>query len=202
MSRSISRARWTRRARWAAVPVAVIASGAIISTASYSAFSATTSNPTSNWSTGTVQLTDDDADVALFSASNLVPGDSGTKCITVTSKGSAPSAVRLYGTSATTTNSLSSYLDLTVQQGTGGSSASCDSFTPSSQNAQVFSGTLADFASQRTGYANGAPTWSPAGTTTESRSFKFTYTLNQSTPNSGQDSRAAIAFTWEAQTTR
>lgn len=200
MSRSISRARWTRRARWAAVPVAVIASGAIISTASYSAFSATTSNPTSNWSTGTVQLTDDDADVALFSASNLVPGDSGTKCITVTSKGSAPSAVRLYGTSATTTNSLSSYLDLTVQQGTGGSSASCDSFTPSSQNAQVFSGTLADFASQRTGYANGAPTWSPTGTTTESRSFKFTYTLNQSTPNSGQDSRAAIAFTWEAQT--
>ncbi|MBF4602233.1 hypothetical protein ITJ55_15610 [Frigoribacterium sp. VKM Ac-1396] len=200
MSRSISRARWTRRARWAAVPVAVIASGAIISTASYSAFSATTSNPTSNWSTGAVQLTDDDADVALFSASNLVPGDSGTKCITVTSKGSVPSAVRLYGTSATTTNSLSSYLDLTVQQGTGGSSTSCDSFTPSSQNAQVFSGTLADFASQRTGYANGAPTWSPAGTTPESRSFKFTYTLNQSTPNSGQDSRAAIAFTWEAQT--
>lgn len=200
MSRSISRARWTRRARWAAVPVAVIASGAIISTASYSAFSATTSNPTSNWSTGTVQLTDDDADVALFSASNLVPGDSGTKCITVTSKGSAPSAVRLYGTSATTTNSLSSYLDLSIQQGTGGSSSSCDSFTPSSQNAQVYSGTLADFASQRTGYANGAPTWSPAGTTTESRSFKFTYTLNQSTPNSGQDSRAAIAFTWEAQT--
>jgi len=200
MSRSISRARWTRRARWAAVPVAVIASGAIISTASYSAFSATTSNPTSNWSTGTVQLTDDDADVALFSASNLVPGDSGTKGITVTSKGSAPSAVRLYGTSATTTNSLSSYLDLTIQQGTGGSSTSCDSFTPASQNAQVFSGTLADFASQRTGYADGAPTWSPAGTTAESRSFKFSYTLNQSTPNSGQDSRAAIAFTWEAQT--
>jgi hypothetical protein len=200
MSRSISRARWTRRARWASVPVAVIASGAIISTASYAAFSATTSNPTSNWSTGTVQLTDDDSDVALFSASDLVPGDTGTTCITVTSQGSTPSTVRLYGTSATTTNSLSSYLDLAIEQGTGGSSASCDSFTPAGQDSQVFSGTLADFASQRTGYANGAPTWSPTGTTAESRSFRFTYTLDESTPNSGQDSRAAIAFTWEAQT--
>jgi Tfp pilus assembly protein PilW len=200
MSRSISRARWTRRARWAAVPVAVIASGAIISTASYSAFSATTSHPTSNWSTGTVQLTDDDSDVALFSASNLMPGDAGTKCVTVTSTGSLPSAVRLYGTAATTTNSLSSYLDLTIQQGSGASSASCDGFTPASQGAQVFSGTLADFASQRTGYANGAPTWSPTGTTAEARSFKFSYSLSQSTPNTGQDSRAAIAFTWEAQT--
>jgi hypothetical protein len=200
MSRSISRARWTRRARWAAVPVAVIASGAIISTASYSAFSATTSNPTSNWSTGTVQLTDDDSDVALFSASNLMPGDAGTRCITVTSTGSLPSAVRLYGTAATTTNSLSSYLDLTIRQGSGASNASCDGFTPASQGAQVFSGTLADFASQRTGYATGAPTWSPTGTATESRSFEFSYTLGQSTPNTGQDSRAAIAFTWEAQT--
>lgn len=200
MSRSISRARWTRRARWAAVPVAVIASGAIISTASYSAFSATTSNPTSNWSTGTVQLTDDDSGVALFSASNLMPGDTGTKCITVTSTGSLPAAVRLYGTAATTTNSLSSYLDLTIRQGSGASSASCDGFTPANQGAQVFSGTLADFASQRTGYANGVPTWSPAGTTAESRSFEFSYSLSSSTPNTGQDSRAAIAFTWEAQT--
>ena len=200
MSRSISRARWTRRARWAAVPVAVIASGAIISTASYSAFSATTSNPTSNWSTGTVQLTDDDSDVALFSASGLMPGDTGTRCITVTSTGSLPSSVRLYGTAATTTNSLSSFLDLTIQQGSGASSASCDGFTPASQGAQVFSGTLADFASQRTGYATGAPTWSPDGTAAESHSFKFTYALSQSTPNTGQDSRAAIAFTWEAQT--
>ena len=200
MSRTISRARWTRRARWAALPVAVIASGAIISTASYSAFSATTSNPTSNWSTGTVQLTDDDSDVALFSASGLKPGDTGTKCITVTSKGTLPSAVRLYGTSATTTNSLSSYLDLRVVQGTGGSSASCDGFTPATQDAQVWSGTLADFAGQRTGWATGASTWSPSGTAPESRSFQFTYTLSSATPNTGQDSRAALAFTWEAQT--
>jgi len=206
MSRSIRRARWTRRARWAALPVAVIASGALISTASYSAFSAVTANPTSNWSTGSVQLVDDDSDAALFTASNLVPGDTGTKCITVTSKGSAPSTVRLYGTGATTTNQLSSYLDLVVTQGTGGSSASCTGFTPSTSadgtrdESQVFSGTLADFGAQRTGYATGAATFAPTGTAPESRTFKFTYSLRSTTPNTSQDSKAAVAFTWEAQT--
>ena len=88
----------------------------------------------------------------------------------------------------------------TGSQGAGGSSASCDGFTPATQDSQVWSGTLADFASQRTGYATGAPTWSPSGTAPESRSFQFTYTLSSATPNTGQDSRAAIAFTWEAQT--
>ncbi len=72
MSRVSPRA--ARLAAWIAVPAALVASGVVVSTASYSAFSATTTNPTSNWTAGTVALSDDDANTALFTAANLKPG--------------------------------------------------------------------------------------------------------------------------------
>ncbi len=81
-----------------AIPAAVAVSGLVVSQASYSAYSATTVNPTSNWTTGTVALTDDDANTAAFTAANLKPGSTGTKCIAVTSTGTLASAVKLYGT--------------------------------------------------------------------------------------------------------
>src|SRR5262245_56233961 len=90
----------------AAVPMAVLASGGLVWQSSYSAFSATTSNPTNNWTAGTVALSDDDSNTAMFTASNLKPGATGTKCIAVTSTGSLASTVKLYGTSYATTNAL------------------------------------------------------------------------------------------------
>src|SRR5262245_48900012 len=108
----------------ASIPIAVLASGAMVWHASYSAFSATTSNPTNNWAAGTVALTDDDSNTAMFtlaSAGNLKPGSTGSKCIVVTSNGSLPSAVKLYGTAPATTKNLSDYLTLTVDEGTAAS---------------------------------------------------------------------------------
>ena len=104
-----------------AIPAAVIASGGLVWASSYSAFSATTASPTNNWTSGTVALADDDANTALFTASNLKPGATGAQCITVTSTGSLASTVKLYGTNYATTNDFASQLTLTVQQGTGGS---------------------------------------------------------------------------------
>ena len=74
--------------------MAVLASGGLVWQSSYSAFSATTSNPTNNWSAGTVALSDDDSNTAMFTASNLKPGATGTKCIAVTSTGSRASGPR------------------------------------------------------------------------------------------------------------
>ena len=82
----------------AAIPMAVLASGGMVWQSSYSAFSATTVSPTSNWTAGTVALSDDDNNTALFTATNLKPGATGTKCIAVTSTGSLASTVKLYGT--------------------------------------------------------------------------------------------------------
>jgi hypothetical protein len=71
-------------AKWSSVPAALVLSSALVWHASYSAFSATADNPTSNWAAGTVALADDDSSTALFSATNLKPGSTGTKCIVVT----------------------------------------------------------------------------------------------------------------------
>jgi hypothetical protein len=189
-----------RVAAAASIPIAMVASGAMVWHASYSAFSSTTSNPTSNWAAGTVNLTDDDSNTAMFNVTtdgNLKPGSTGTKCIAVTSNGSLPSVVKLYGTSYSTTKSLSDYLTLTVDEGTGGSSSSCTGFTSSSQ---IFNGTLTAFGTGKTNYSNGAGgAWHPTGSGSETKVYKFTYTLSATTPDTSQGGTAAIGFTWEAQ---
>ena len=74
-------ARTAKWAKWAAVPAALLVSGLAVSQASYSAFSDSTTNPASTWAAGTVKLTNDSPATALFTASNLKPGDTGTKCL-------------------------------------------------------------------------------------------------------------------------
>jgi hypothetical protein len=186
-----------------AVPVALVASGLVVAQSSYSAYSATTVNPTSNWATGTVALTDDDANTAAFTAANLKPGATGSRCIVVSSTGTLPSAVRLYGTGATTTKALASNMTLSVTQGTGGSFGSCTGFTPLASGSSVYSGTLADFASNATGFSSGVGSWATAGVpasgAAETRTYQLTYTVKADAPDSTQGAAAAMGFTWEAQ---
>jgi hypothetical protein len=180
----------------AAAPVALLASGGMVWAASYSAFSATTVNPTSNWTAGTVALSDDDSNTALFTASNLKPGATGTKCIAVTSTGSLASTVKLYGTAYSTTNALSSNVNLKVEEGTGATTASCTSFVAGST---LYDGTMAAFGTGRTSFATGVGSWAPTGSASETKSYKVTYTLSTSTPDSAQGGTAALGFTWESQ---
>jgi hypothetical protein len=197
------RHRFSKRvAAAASIPIAMVASGAMVWHASYSAFSATTSNPTSNWAAGSVALTDDDSNTAMFTlgtAGNLKPGSTGSKCIVVTSNGTLPSAVKLYGTSPATTNQLSTYLTITVDEGTGGSfSGGCGAFTSTQQ---IYNGTLANFGATKTNYSSGVGSWQPTGTAGETKVYKFTYTLSSTTPDTSQGGTASIGFTWEAQNT-
>ncbi|GGL05182.1 hypothetical protein JOE58_003195 [Curtobacterium luteum] len=197
MSRVTPRA--ARLAAWIAVPAALVASGVVVSTASYSAFSATTVNPTSNWTAGTVALSDDDANTALFTVTGLKPGSTGTNCIAVTSTGSLPSTVKLYGTNAATTNALATNINLTVEQGTGGGFGSCTGFTAAATSGTLYTGTVGGFGSTSTNFASGIGTWAPTGTASETRVYRFTYTVPTSAPNSIQGGTAALGFTWEAQ---
>ena len=191
------------RSRWiapSAILAGLVVSAGVVWQASYSAFSAPTSNPTSNWAAGTVALADDDAGTALFSASGLKPGSTGQKCIAVTSNGTLPSTVKLYGTGAATTNALSSSINVTITQGTGGTFLNnCSGFTPLGTGSSVFTGTLATFASASTSFATGLGTWAPTGSAPETRVFQLTYTLDPAAPNSAQGGTAALGFTWEAQ---
>ena len=186
---------------WSSIPVALVGSAALVWHASYSAFTATTSNPTNNWAAGSVALSDDDSNTAMFTASNLKPGSTGVKCIAVTSSGSLPSAVKLYGTSYAQTKGLGANINLSIEEGTGGSSTSCAGFTPLVTGGTIYSGTVDNFATTKTGYNSGVSSWAPTGTAAESRSFRVTYTLSNSTPDSAQGGTAALGFTWEAQNT-
>ena len=197
MSRVTPRA--ARLAAWIAIPAALVASGVVVSTASYAAFSSTTVNPTNNWTAGSVALSDDDNNTALFTASNLKPGSTGANCITVTSTGSLPSAVKLYGTNVTTTKDLAANVNLTVEQGTGGGFGSCSGFTPAATGSSLYSGTVAGFGAASTNYATGVGTWAPTGTASETRVYRVTYTVSSTAPNTVQGGTAALGFTWEAQ---
>ena len=180
----------------AAVPVALLASGGLVWQASYSAFSATTASPTNNWSAGTVALSDDDSNTAMFTASNLKPGATGTKCIAVTSTGSLASTVKLYGTSYATTNALAANINLKVEEGTGATSSSCAGFTGGTT---LYDGAMSTFGTTKTSFANGVSSWAPTGSANETKSYKITYLLSSSTPDSAQGGTAALGFTWESQ---
>jgi hypothetical protein len=186
-----------------AIPAAIAVSGVVVSQASYSAYSATTVNPTSNWATGTVALNDDDTNTAAFTAANLKPGATGSRCIVVTSTGSLASAVKLYATTPTTTKNLAANITLTITQGTGGSFGTCTGYTPLATGASVYTGTLDGFGTTATSYSTGLGSWTPAvnpaGTANESRTFQITYTVKSDAPDTTQGGTAAVGFTWEAQ---
>ena len=201
MSHTTSRPsrRFTKIVSLAVAPMALLVSGLIVGQASYSAYSATTVNPTSNWSTGTVALRDDDRNVAAFTASGLQPGDTGERCIVVTSTGSMDSIVKLYATGPTSTKGLSSYIDLSITQGTGGSFGSCDGYTPSGE---VFGGTLEAFGARHTDYTSGVGPWFTTGGKEESLTYRISYTFSTEAPNTTQGGTASVGLTWEAQTGR
>lgn len=195
-------ARWLK---WAAIPAALGLSAVVVAQSSYAAFSADTANPTNNWSAGTVALTDDDSNTAMFTATNLKPGSTGQKCIVVTSSGTLPSQVKLFGTNPATTSNLAGSINLAVVQGAGGSfGGGCSGFTPLATGSSVFSGSLASFGASATNFATGVPgtgAWAPTGASAESRTYQFTYTVDPNATNAIQGGTASIGFTWEAQNT-
>lgn len=187
---------WPRSAVAAAIVTAGLClSAATVWHASTAAFNATTTSGSNSWTTGTVALADDDAGAAMFSATGMVPGSTGTRCITVTYGGDVASTVRLYGSSPSTTNALASSINLTVEEGTGGSFASCTGFTPSSA---IYTGTVDGFATTKTAFASGIGSFAP-DTVGQSMVYRFTWTLDAATPGSAMGGTAALGFVWESQ---
>ena len=180
----------------AAIPAAVLVSGALVWQSSYAAFSSTTSNPTNNWAAGSVTLADDDSNTAMFTAANMKPGATGVKCIAVTSSGSLASTVKLYSTSYSTTNALAANINLKVEEGTGATTASCAGFTGVST---LYDAALSGFGTTKTGFATGVSSWAPTGAASETKSYRITYTLSAGTPDTAQGGTAALGFTWESQ---
>ncbi|MBL8931288.1 MAG: hypothetical protein JNL54_14305 [Kineosporiaceae bacterium] len=180
----------------AAVTIGLLGGGLLVRQGTNAAFTATTSNGASNWAAGSVTIGDDDSGTALFTASGLVPEDTGSKCIRVTYTGTVTSAVKLYVSSSA--GSLADYLDVVVEEGSGGGNvgdfSSCSTFSGST----IYSGTLAAMASAKTGFATGVGSFAPTGSG-QFKVYKFTYTLNELTPNGQQSETASATFQWESQ---
>jgi predicted ribosomally synthesized peptide with SipW-like signal peptide len=177
--------------------------GILAGAGTLSAFSATTSNSANSFAAGTVAISDNDSNGAIFSMTGMKPGSTDSGCIEVTYTGSLASTVRLYGTTAGT--GLDPYITLVVTRGTisSGSFDSCTNFSADATdyigagNGIIYNGTLQAFADN---YAAGLvePTaGSPESwTTSEIHSYKFQVTLQDN--DSAQNLTATQTFTWEA----
>lgn len=185
--------------RGGVLAMALAVSSFVVMQSSESAFTATTVNSANAFSAGTVAIVDDDTASAMFTVTNMKPGDSAVDCIVVTYEGTIanPAAVKLYSGNYTDSGDFADYLNVTVEEGTGGSFGSCGGF--SATGTIVSSVVLSTFDTTYTNYATGAGAWDPSGTP-ESKTYRFTIELDGGTPDAEQgESVSALVFTWEVQ---
>ncbi|CAA9372596.1 MAG: hypothetical protein AVDCRST_MAG47-1372 [uncultured Nocardioidaceae bacterium] len=184
----------------AATPVAILAAGALVWQSSYAAFSGTTRNSGNDWATGAVALTDDDAGSARFQVASMVPGQTETKCITVTANASVPGVVKGYAVNPVPSAAgLENYVKIGIVSGDGGGFGSCDGFV--GDTTVIPSGTSLKTLAGVDSYAAGAGGWNvTAGT--QSRTYRITWTfdttgLTQTQVDQLQGARTGIDLQWE-----
>jgi hypothetical protein len=186
--------RWRFRAGRQLAPLAaavgLVVASALVWQSTHAAFTGRSVNPNNSWTASRVTLTEDSSATALFSVANLKPGDTGSRCILLTYGGDVAGTVKLY---ASAPGALGTYLDLTVERGSGGGFSSCTGFTPA---ATAYTGTLSGLASTATGYASGVGSYVLTGNGA-TVAYRISYTVQDTT--SAQGTSVTAAFTWEVQ---
>ncbi|MGZ5213249.1 MAG: TasA family protein [Actinomycetota bacterium] len=171
--------------------------GTVAGMGTFSAFSDTTTNTGNVFDAGTVAISDNDLNSAMYNVTDAAPGTNVQACIQVTYTGSLDSTVSLYGSPV---GAIGQYVDLTIEKGTGsGAFPDCTGFTP--QGGAVYAGTLGDFASTRTDFASGVavnPGAQAAWLQDDVLVYRFTLTLQDDDSAIGLQS-GPHSFTWEAQ---
>ncbi|MFD4588747.1 hypothetical protein [Streptomyces sp. NPDC058434] len=199
---SLRRLPWTKVIAYALpVPLGLALSGGLVWRASHAAFAGVTSNSGNRWSAGSLNLTNDSGGLPMFQITNMTPGQSGSRCIAITSSSTLPANIKLYSShAAVPANDISPYINLTIEDGTGGTFNSCAGFTPN--GATDYTGTLDNFLTTRTNYANGVGPWAVSGSPPQTISYRITWTFSASAPDTTQGgSTPNVSFNWEAQTT-
>ncbi|HZI89995.1 MAG TPA: hypothetical protein VFD31_00015 [Thermoleophilaceae bacterium] len=152
--------------------------GAVTGGATMSALSATSENTGNTFAAGSVGISDNDGgSSALYSVSGLEPGQGVEKCIKVTYGGSLAGEVRIYTDSSI--GALGSQANVQITPGTQtGSPAfpSCAAFTPDA-GGNLFSGTLASFASTHGAWGSGLLDDGPAAATSWANGNSVVYRL-------------------------
>ena len=186
----------------AATPVAILVASALILQYSHAAFSSSSRNSGNDWATGSVALTDDDAGSARFQVSNMLPGDTDTRCLKVTANASRPGVVRAYSLNPVlSSQGLQDHVTFQVNYGTGGGFGSCTGFV--SEGVAVPTISLATLATINDWSSAAGADWN-VGPGTESRTYQVTWTfdttgLTQSEVNALQGTHTGIDVQWELQ---
>ena len=182
-----------------ALPISLVVVSVLVVSSSVAAFTSSTENTGNSFTAGTVALVDDDVAAVMFTVTNMDPGTTTTDCIEVTYQGTVPNpaAVKIYSGGYTDSGNYDTYLNLTIEEGTGGVFGNCTGFTL--ENTIESAGTLSDFDTAHTNYATGAGVWDPAATP-ESKTYRITVALDSAVPDAEQgESVTAMTFTWEVQ---
>lgn len=203
MARSSSTVR--RALTIGAAPVAILAAGALVWQSSSAAFTATTRNAGNSWSTGSVTLTDDDAGRAGFNVSGLVPGQSGEKCLVVTSNANVAGEVRAYVANlSSSAQGLQDRIKFRVEKGVGGTFDDCTGFV--ADPGALPAAPLSTLAMVNKDYATGGAAWTTTGTPGEKKVFRGSWVfdttgMTQQQVDSLQGSQVSMDMVWELQTT-
>ena len=177
-----------------ALVVGLLGSGALVWQGTNAVFSSTTSSSSNSWTLGSVTLADDDLGSAMFSVGGLTPGDDGENCLTVDYTGDVSTAVKLYAAASSDASSVAQYVDLVIEEGTGGGFGDCTGF---SSTGSAYTGTLANFTATTTDYGSGVGSWAPSAAA--STVYRIGYTLNAATPTGKQGAVTTVTFQWESQ---
>ncbi len=182
-----------------AIAISLLLVSFMVMSVSGAAFTDNTDNTTNALGAATVDLVDDDAAAVLFNVTDMVPGDSQVNCIVVTYQGTVadPAAVKMYSGGFTDSGDFADYLNITIEEGSGGTFGNCTGFTLA--NTIESGGTLTAFNTAHTNYGNGAGVWDPSGTP-ESETYRVTFELDSATPDAEQgESVTGLTLTWEVQ---
>lgn len=178
----------TRRRSLAIVAVAAAtALGLVffmISSVTGAAWTDTTDNTGNSWATGSVSLTDDDLGVAMFTVTDMVPGDIVENSITVTNDSTVPLDVRLYSANLLNLDLLAQHLNFKVGTTAGAG--------------DIYDGTLLAFATTFVDFASGTAVIDLAAAGTQT--YHFWVELDSLTSDTFQAASAGIDFIWEGQT--
>ena len=169
----------------------------------FSAFSSQTSNPGNSFSAGTVNISDNDGDVAAYNVSNGKPGSTQSKCVRVLYTGSLDSDVHLYTPEAI--GALGPYVNLSITPGTQATpNPNCTGFTPDA-GGPVFSGTLSAWRTAHHDWGTGLNVVPSGGATKWATNDAVVYQIqatladdNNANGVSSSLSTGSHSFVWEA----
>jgi hypothetical protein len=161
----------SRKWRKALIPLTTLAAAGALTIGSGASFTSNSANASSLVASGTLTQSNSKANAAVFSVSNIKPGDTVNGDVTITNTGSLPA---VFAVTETASNGFADKTNLvmTVTQG----------------STTVYSGTFGAMGTKSLGtFAAG-----------EARTYRFSTQLKSSATNAEQGKSANASYSWDA----